>query len=97
METCPICNREFKNKNALRLHNQHKHKEEIQVEVPRETGISVDETPTEIFTAPYRVKLFGKDGKLVLEYPVIGNKALEEAKANAIKRNYRIEIKQVLI
>lgn len=100
MIKCPHCEFEAKNQNGLRLHmKKHKTevKEEIVIDIPRETGIAMDEKPTEIFTAPYRIKLFDAGGKFILEYPVIGNAALEAAKENAKRRGYTIEIKQPMI
>jgi len=42
---------------------------------------------------PVRIKLFDNK-KLVLSYPVLGERAVEEAKINAQKRGYEIQIER---
>lgn len=80
---CEICGKEFKNAGGLRLHKLHKHPPEIPVEVPVEIPVEVK--------LNYRIFLYEKD-KLIINYPVNGLEAVEEAKRNAEKRGYKIVV-----
>jgi len=86
MEICPICGFEAKNANGLRLHSRvHK-----KTETPK---VTVESENTEVVAA--RIKLYDKD-RLVIEYPVNGQKELDKAKAHAEKRGYKIEIENLV-
>ena len=77
---CPVCNKEFKNQGAVNLHMRtHKAK-----------SCKKEETKTD---KRYVIELYNKETNvLVLSYDVIGEKELEEAKLNAERKDYRIEI-----
>jgi len=83
METCSICGFTAKNKNGLRLHSK-KHKQTIGEE---EKAYSEENLPLA------RIELYDKETEeLVLSYSVSRGKELDEAKENAKRKGYRIEI-----
>ena len=95
---CEICGQICKNENGLRMHMK-KHFNEKKPEdtvIMNETNKVIDEVVYKevedkfVIPAVYNIELF-LGGVSIVEYPVIGEKAFEEAKAHAIKKGYDIK------